>query len=144
MSEGTMVVDVVQELADLQVRVAEMVCQVDEAAALRDMLDSTRFDLNLIQQALGVSDEPHQSLMERMVDAAKATALACGAMPRTEIIQWIDDGSRPDADETVLITLDDGEVVEGWFDGEVFRKSLIDNFDDEVIAWATWPRGARA
>ncbi|MFH1813425.1 MAG: hypothetical protein ABIF28_04560 [Pseudomonadota bacterium] len=65
-------------------------------------------------------------------------------MPRTETIQWIDDGSRPGADEIVLITLDDGEVVEGWFDGEVFRNSLIDNFDDEVIAWANWPQGARA
>lgn len=65
-------------------------------------------------------------------------------MPRTETIQWIEDGSNPGAGEAVLITLDDGEVVEGWFDGECFRNGLIDNCSDEMVAWAAWPMGARA
>lgn len=65
-------------------------------------------------------------------------------MPRTETIQWIDDGSNPDVGAIILITLDDGEVVEGWFDGEVFRNGLINNCSDEMVAWAQWPQGARA
>ena len=41
------------------------------AEAQRDMLDSARSDLDVIRHALGVPVEPHQSLMERMVEAAE-------------------------------------------------------------------------
>ncbi|MCP4615965.1 MAG: hypothetical protein GY844_05975 [Bradyrhizobium sp.] len=44
----------------------------DESEALRDMLDSARSDLEVIREALGVPVEPHQSLMERMAEAAQA------------------------------------------------------------------------
>jgi len=49
--------------------------QAVETEALRDMLDSARADLEVIRQALGVPVEPHQSLMERMVEAACARAM---------------------------------------------------------------------
>lgn len=65
-------------------------------------------------------------------------------MPLTETIEWIEDGRRPDTAETILITLDDGDVIEGWFNGEKFRSGPCDDFDDQVIAWAKWPKGARA
>lgn len=42
--------------------------------ALRDMLDRARADLEVIRAALGVPIEPHQSLMERIVEAAEAKA----------------------------------------------------------------------
>lgn len=44
----------------------------DESEALRDMLDSARSDLDVMRNALGVPVEPHQSLLERMVEAAQA------------------------------------------------------------------------
>jgi hypothetical protein len=50
----------------------ESVPQADEAAALRDMLESARSDLEVIRDALGVPVEPHQSLIERMAEAAQA------------------------------------------------------------------------
>lgn len=88
-----------------------------------------------------------QELIAMAMQSGITSSVIAPASPSvafTETIEWLEPHQRPDADETVLITLDDGEVVEGWFDGEVFRNSLADNFDDEVIAWATWPRGARA
>lgn len=42
--------------------------------ALRDMLDDARSQLDFLREALGVSYEPHQSLFERMVEAAQAKA----------------------------------------------------------------------
>lgn len=46
--------------------------------ATRDMLDSARADLEMLREALGVPAEPHQSLIERMVEAAQAKR---GAVP---------------------------------------------------------------
>lgn len=43
-----------------------------ELEALRDMLDTARTDLELLREALGVPVEPHQSLSERMLEAAQA------------------------------------------------------------------------
>jgi hypothetical protein len=57
----------------------ESVPQADEAVALRDMLESARADMEVIREALGVPVEPHQSLVERMVEAAKAKR---GAVPQ--------------------------------------------------------------
>lgn len=50
----------------------------NELQATRDMLDSARSDLETIRTALGVPAEPHQSLLERMVEAAQAKR---GAVP---------------------------------------------------------------
>lgn len=65
-------------------------------------------------------------------------------MARTELIQWVEDGSRPDAAETILFTLSDGDVVQGYFDGEAFCTNFREYDSDEVVAWAKWPEGARA
>lgn len=65
-------------------------------------------------------------------------------MPLTETIEWIEDGSHPDIAALILITLDDGDVIEGWYDGEGFRSGPRHDFDEQVIAWAAWPKGARA
>lgn len=46
--------------------------------ATRDMLESARADLEMLREALGVPAEPHQSLIERMVEAAQAKR---GAVP---------------------------------------------------------------
>jgi hypothetical protein len=43
----------------------------NETEALRDMLDDARRELEMLREALNVSYEPHQSLFERMLDAAK-------------------------------------------------------------------------
>ncbi|MFS8930982.1 hypothetical protein [Cupriavidus taiwanensis] len=49
----------------------------NEASANRDMLDDARTELNALRQALGVEEEPHQSLRERLLGAAqKASARA--------------------------------------------------------------------
>lgn len=44
--------------------------QTDELEATRDMLDTARSDMNLLREALDVPVEPHQSLHERMLEAA--------------------------------------------------------------------------
>ena len=66
-------------------------------------------------------------------------------MAGTEVIQWVEDGSQPDADETILLTLANGDVVAGSFDGEQFLEydgyPIFDGSD--VVAWAKWPEGAR-
>jgi hypothetical protein len=43
-----------------------------ELEALRDMLDTARIDLDMLREALCVPVEPHQSLSERMLEAAQA------------------------------------------------------------------------
>lgn len=50
--------------------------------ALRDMLDSARADMEVIREALGVPVEPHQSLMDRMVEAAEAKVVKPGISPK--------------------------------------------------------------
>ncbi len=42
--------------------------------ASNDMLDSARLELELLRNALGVAVEPHQSLSERMLEAASNKA----------------------------------------------------------------------
>lgn len=87
----------------------------DDAAfqAAIDMLHSARVELDLLREALNVPVEPHQSLFERVLDAAKAThptqqgldaiaalqkvrdiavsALLTGSLDRQD---WIDDMDR--------------------------------------------------
>jgi len=43
----------------------------NEASANRDMLDDARTELDMLRQALGVPYEPHQTLRERLLDAAQ-------------------------------------------------------------------------
>lgn len=45
-----------------------------ESGALQDMLDDARLELSHIRAALGVPYEPHQTLYERTMDAARAAA----------------------------------------------------------------------
>lgn len=40
--------------------------------ALREMLDDSRAEMAMIREALGVEYEPHQSLFERTLEAARA------------------------------------------------------------------------
>ncbi len=69
----------------------------EESEALRDMLDSARADMEMLREALGVPAEPHQSLIERMVEAAQAKR---GAVPEgwredvylaAQMLTWADD-----------------------------------------------------
>ena len=72
--------DIVDRLRDHQNggRRAECEEAANQIEALRDMLDSARSDLEMLRQALGVPAEPHQSLLERMVEAAQSKR---GAVP---------------------------------------------------------------
>lgn len=72
--------DIVNRLRDHQNggRRAECEEAANQIEALRDMLDSARVDLEMLREALGVPVEPHQSLLERMVEAAQAKR---GAVP---------------------------------------------------------------
>lgn len=69
----------------------------EESEALRDMLDIARADMEMLREALGVPAEPHQSLIERMVEAAQAKR---GAVPEgwredvylaAQMLTWADD-----------------------------------------------------
>lgn len=57
--------------------------QAAEIEALRDMLESARTDLEILREALGVPVEPHQSLSDRMIEAAQTSApqAALAAVP---------------------------------------------------------------
>ena len=44
---------------------------LQEKDALRDMLDDSRSEMEMLRVVLGVPYEPHQNLYERMLDAAR-------------------------------------------------------------------------
>lgn len=69
--EVAMCVRKVRELRDA-IGTAGNEPQTAEKEALREILYSARADLDVIREALGVPIEPHQSLIERMVEAAQA------------------------------------------------------------------------
>jgi hypothetical protein len=50
--------------------------QPEEAEALRDMLESARFDFTAVRESLDVPYEPHQSLLERTIDKARVLVAA--------------------------------------------------------------------
>ncbi|WP_186183132.1 hypothetical protein [Burkholderia gladioli] len=65
----------------------------DERAALREMLDDARNEFTMVREALGVPYEPHQTLLERTLDAARASQAAAPADPalvvsRQLVIDW--------------------------------------------------------
>ena len=51
----------------------------DERAALREMLDDARNEFTMVREALGVAYEPHQTLLERTLEAARASQAAAPA-----------------------------------------------------------------
>ncbi len=51
-----------------------------ELEATEDMLSSARMELDMLRKALWVSVEPHQSLFERMIEAAESKAAARDAL----------------------------------------------------------------
>ncbi|QGA37540.1 hypothetical protein GAS19_07690 [Burkholderia glumae] len=54
----------------------EKTATADERAALREMLDDARNEFTMVREALGVAYEPHQTLLERTLDAARASQAA--------------------------------------------------------------------
>lgn len=59
---------------DMSPRPAAPSVEQDERGALRDMLDDARAEIAMIREALGVPYEPHQTLLERTLDAARAAS----------------------------------------------------------------------
>ncbi|WP_257803317.1 hypothetical protein [Burkholderia glumae] len=59
----------------------EKTATADERAALREMLDDARNEFTMVREALGVAYEPHQTLLERTLDAARASQAAAPASP---------------------------------------------------------------
>lgn len=96
----------------------------EESEALRDMLDSARADMEMLREALGVPAEPHQSLLERMVEAAQAKR---GAVPEVwQLVPSQHAGARMGTEEG-------GEAyTAGYFDGEAagYAKGLAESGPD--------------
>lgn len=111
-----------------------------EPEALRDMLDSVRADMEVMREALGVPVEPHQSLMERMVEAAQARR---GCYPQAEIM---DNNVAPtfDVQETYRAMCAIGVV--GLVGGRdvIFRESALDVVRQREPAIEAALRNARA
>lgn len=62
----------------------------NEEQALRDMLEDARAELNMIREALGVPVEPHQTLHERVLEAARRFTLPEGCVPiKGETVRWL-------------------------------------------------------
>lgn len=64
-----------------------------------------------------------------------------------ETIQWVTDGTLPDADMTVLIESEEAdgpEVWMGFYSGEDWMTIDCLPVDVKVIAWAEMPAGSRA
>jgi hypothetical protein len=58
---------------------AHVAAQADNTAE-RDMLNDARVELDMLREALSVTVEPHQTLFDRMMDAARAKADALAAL----------------------------------------------------------------
>ena len=55
-------------------------------------------------------------------------------------IEWIATGDElPDADETVILALEDGEVTTGFLDGETWREITAEKLTDAPLFWARFP-----
>lgn len=81
-------------LADLEEAEAELAATrkklgeaETEAKANADMLTSACLELDLIREALGVSIEPHQSLTERMLEAAACKSSTTELLARIDKLQ---------------------------------------------------------
>lgn len=58
-----------------------------------------------------------------------------------ELLLWELDGCLPDADTSVLVAVADGEIGEGFHDGEAWRWASGGLVDGYRIAWAEMPEG---
>lgn len=58
-----------------------------------------------------------------------------------ELLCWELDGSLPDSDTSVLVAAADGEIGEGFHDGEAWRWASGGLVDGGRIAWAAMPEG---
>lgn len=54
-------------------------------------------------------------------------------------IQWHPATTPPDAEQTVLVHLADGEVWTGYLDGDTWRYVSADRIEAEVLHWADFP-----
>lgn len=52
-------------------KAAPAISESDELVALREMLDDARTEFSVVRMALGVEYEPHQTVFERTLDAAR-------------------------------------------------------------------------
>lgn len=110
----------------------------NEVDALRDMLSDARGDLDSLREALGVSLEPHQSLLERMLATARKTT---GYVGTEAPIAW----------RTVVAAIRavDGEASRR---GKMFPQTSDEQEDDrkavrrvaEMIEWYATSGGAVA
>jgi hypothetical protein len=55
-------------------------------------------------------------------------------------ITWVDAAEElPDADQTVLVHLEDGEVWTGFLDGTTWRFVSAEEIETPVMHWAAFP-----
>jgi hypothetical protein len=54
-------------------------------------------------------------------------------------IHWQPAANPPDADQTVLVHLADGEVWTGFLDGDTWRFVSGDRIEAAVLHWADFP-----
>ena len=75
--------------------------------------------------------------LEKQIDALRAAVKAAPTWP-----QWtrVED-KLPDADLTVLLALDDGEVWPGYLDGDEWRYVTSDPLGSRAVAWMDLPEG---
>lgn len=128
MSEIDTLRAIVAERLKRTVRVEQIL--LDVAAGRRAMLSLD--EVRVLALGLGTPREAQG-------DAQRAL-IGC-----VEFVQWINDGSVPDADELVLVEgPDPGDVWGGCYDGEQWLTGDGMPVDVKVLAWATWPAGSRA
>lgn len=55
-------------------------------------------------------------------------------------VEWISTSDElPDADETVILALEDGEVTTGFLDGETWRDFSAERLPAAPVFWARFP-----
>ncbi len=112
----------------LSERVAVSPAAADELAALREMLDDARNEFTMVREALGVAYEPHQTLLERTLDAARASQAAAPA-PADE---------RPAFDAWLAAEYPD---VAAAMKNEFTNPDVVESVD---MARAAWDRASQS
>lgn len=109
----------VRLLADTQPEKADQ----DDRETLRDMLDDARAELAAIREALGVAYEPHQSLQDRTLLAAKGVAEQVGPVaPEWEgaeewqPLAWALCAEENGEDACTELVWEGGPIPEPWGD----------------------------
>lgn len=58
----------------------------------------------------------------------------------TATIEWVSSTDElPDADETVILAIEDGEVTTGFLDGKTWRDFSAERLPDAPVFWARFP-----